>query len=142
MHSRSIARSSWSTCAPRPHWRAPRLPSNIRLGARFREVVRLLQNEQSRGWVAYVSSSSGTIRPIRRDSMSKFKVSSLVVAASFAVLCCVAFAQKQPKVKFTASQANEIALKKYPGKVQGKTPLEKEEGKWQYGVMVRSGKTL
>ncbi len=47
-----------------------------------------------------------------------------------------------PKVKITAAQANEIALKKYHGKIVGNTPLENEEGKWQYGVMVRSGKTL
>ena len=44
--------------------------------------------------------------------------------------------------RITAAEANRIALEKFPGKVQGKTPLEDEEGTWQYGVMVRSGKTL
>ncbi len=53
-----------------------------------------------------------------------------------------AFAAKPPKVKVSASQANHIALKKFPGKIVGKTALENEEGKWQYGVLVRSGKTL
>ena len=47
-----------------------------------------------------------------------------------------------PKMKITAAQANAVALKKFPGAVVGKTRLEDEEGKWQYGVMVRSGKTL
>lgn len=48
----------------------------------------------------------------------------------------------QPKAKITAAQANKIALKKYPGRIVGKTKLEDEEGTWQYGVMVKSGKTL
>lgn len=50
--------------------------------------------------------------------------------------------KKPPKVKYTVEQANAIAVKKYHGKVVGKTPLENEEGKWQYGVMVKTGKTL
>ncbi len=45
-----------------------------------------------------------------------------------------------PKTKLTAVQAEAVALKKYKGgKVKGKTPLENEEGKWQYGVMVVAG---
>ena len=48
----------------------------------------------------------------------------------------------QPHAKITAAQARTIALKKFPGKAIGKTPLEDEEGTWQYGVMVQSGKTL
>lgn len=47
-----------------------------------------------------------------------------------------------PKVKLTVERANAIALKKVPGTIVGKTALENEEGRWQYGVMVRSGKTL
>jgi hypothetical protein len=47
-----------------------------------------------------------------------------------------------PKVKFTVEQAKAIAVKKYHGKVVGQPPLENEEGKWQYGVMVKTGKTL
>ena len=50
--------------------------------------------------------------------------------------------EKAPKPKFTAEQANSIAVKKYHGKVVGKTKLENEEGKWQYGVLVQTGKTL
>ena len=65
------------------------------------------------------------------------------LAAAALIACCLpAIAQKPPKVKITTAQANAIALKKFHGKVVGKTPLENEEGKWQYGVMVRSGKTL
>jgi hypothetical protein len=47
-----------------------------------------------------------------------------------------------PKTKLTAAQAEAVALKKYKsGKIQGKSALENEEGKWQYGVMVKaSGK--
>ncbi len=44
--------------------------------------------------------------------------------------------------KLTAAQADAAALKKFPGTVVGKTKLENEEGVWQYGVMVQSGKTL
>jgi hypothetical protein len=44
--------------------------------------------------------------------------------------------------KITVAQARAAALKQFPGKVVGKTPLENEEGTWQYGVMVQSGKTL
>lgn len=44
--------------------------------------------------------------------------------------------------KITAAQARAAALKKYPGKVEGKINLENEDGKWQYSVNVRSGKTL
>jgi hypothetical protein len=50
--------------------------------------------------------------------------------------------QVSKHAKITAAQANTAALKKYPGTVVGKTKLENEEGVWQYGVMVESGKTL
>ncbi|HZP84372.1 MAG TPA: PepSY domain-containing protein [Chthonomonadaceae bacterium] len=45
-------------------------------------------------------------------------------------------------IKISASQARKIALKKYPGKVEGKIKLEKEEGSWQYAVNIRSGRTM
>ena len=49
-------------------------------------------------------------------------------------------AAQTPKVKMSASQAEAVALKKYKGgKIQGKSALENEEGKWQYGVMVKVG---
>lgn len=48
----------------------------------------------------------------------------------------------KPQAKITAAQANDIAVKKFPGKIVGKTKIENEEGVWQYGVMVQSGKTL
>jgi sRNA-binding protein len=42
--------------------------------------------------------------------------------------------------KLSASQAEAAALKKYKsGKIQGKSELENEEGKWQYAVMVKVG---
>ncbi len=48
----------------------------------------------------------------------------------------------QMHARISAAQANAIVLKRYPGKLAGKTTLENEEGSWQYGVMVRSGRTL
>jgi Tfp pilus assembly protein FimT len=48
----------------------------------------------------------------------------------------------QTHAKLTAAQANAVALKKFPGRIAGKTKLENEDGIWQYGVMVQSGKTL
>lgn len=49
-------------------------------------------------------------------------------------------AGQTPKTKFSASQAEASALKKYKsGKIQGKSALEKEDGKWQYAVMVKVG---
>ena len=69
--------------------------------------------------------------------------------AAFCGLALIAFgpaagAQRShaPKVKLTVEQANAIALKKVPGTIVGKSVLENEEGALQYGVMVRSGKTL
>jgi hypothetical protein len=41
-----------------------------------------------------------------------------------------------------AKHAEKVALAKYHGKLAGKTALEKEDGKWQYAVMVRSGGKL
>jgi hypothetical protein len=46
------------------------------------------------------------------------------------------------QAKLTTAQAEAVAVKKFAGKVVGKTKLENEEGTWQYGVMVQSGKTL
>lgn len=51
-------------------------------------------------------------------------------------------ASNKAHAKITAKQAESIVLKRYPGKIVEKTKLENEEGIWQYGVMVRSGKTL
>ena len=51
-------------------------------------------------------------------------------------------AQAAPHAKISAARANAIVLKRFPGKLTEKTALENEEGTWQYGVMVRSGKTL
>src|SRR6185437_8359535 len=47
-----------------------------------------------------------------------------------------------PKMEVSSRQAEKTALQKYPGKLAGKTELENEDGKWQYAVMVRSGKKL
>ena len=48
--------------------------------------------------------------------------------------------QQTPKTKLSSTQAEAAALKKYKsGKVQGKTALENEDGKWEYAVMVKAG---
>ncbi len=44
--------------------------------------------------------------------------------------------------KIGAARANAIVLKRFHGHLNGKTTLENEEGVWQYGVMVRSGRVL
>jgi len=44
--------------------------------------------------------------------------------------------------KISAAKARAIALKKYPGKVEGKVALENEDGKMEYSVNVKSGKKL
>jgi len=78
---------------------------------------------------------------------------TLVIAASLALTVFSAGLSEAAKThkmssqisqhaKITAAQANAVVLKKYPGKVVSKTKLENEEGVWQYGVMVKSGKTL
>jgi hypothetical protein len=41
-----------------------------------------------------------------------------------------------------ASEATKVALARYPGKVVGRVVLENEDGKMQYSVNIRSGKTL
>ncbi len=53
-----------------------------------------------------------------------------------------ASAKKAPHFRLSAAQATAIVLKKFPGKVTEKIVLEDEEGTWQYGVMVRSGRLL
>ncbi len=75
----------------------------------------------------------------------------VVLVLAVLVICVAGFAAKTTgktgrtakfTPKITAKQANAIVLKKYHGKIQGKTKLENEEGKWQYGVMVLSKKVL
>lgn len=48
----------------------------------------------------------------------------------------------QRHARISSARAKAIALKKYPGKVEGKVALENEEGSWQYAVNIRSGKVL
>lgn len=43
--------------------------------------------------------------------------------------------------RLTQPQAEAVVLRRFPGKVI-EAPLEHEGGKWQYGVLVRSGRTL
>ena len=47
-----------------------------------------------------------------------------------------------PHAKVGVARANAVVLRRFPGKLTAPTTLENEEGKWQYGVMVRSGRTL
>ena|SRR5437016_3307298 len=77
-----------------------------------------------------------------RLSTGRTMMSLVGMICAMGIMSATAQEGKAPKTKITAEQANAIALKKFPGKVEGKTPLENEEGKWQYGVMVRSGKKL
>lgn len=79
-----------------------------------------------------------------------------MLTALFLVLAVGAVAEKPPKPgmtpvsavakavpakhKYSAAQAQAIALKKYPGKVYLKTKLGKEKGKWDYAVYIQSGK--
>ncbi|PQV62610.1 Peptidase propeptide and YPEB domain-containing protein [Abditibacterium utsteinense] len=51
-------------------------------------------------------------------------------------------AHAAPHAKISAARANAIALHRFHGYLATKTTLENEEGTWQYGVMVRSGKVL
>ncbi len=74
---------------------------------------------------------------------NKKKVVTLLAGGAALVMGSSAFvAQAAPHAKISAAQANAIVLKKFPGTLTAKTTLENEEGIWQYGVMVRSGRTL
>jgi len=73
------------------------------------------------------------------------KLHRIAVATCAALLAVVGGAQvrvhKAPaerSARITAAQARRVALRKYPGTVVGKVPLENEDGKWQYAVTVRS----
>ncbi|HEY3297556.1 MAG TPA: PepSY domain-containing protein [Armatimonadota bacterium] len=72
---------------------------------------------------------------------------TLVITLALAGMSQAATIRKVQKpavshTQITAAQAEAAALHKFPGKVVEKTKLENEEGVWQYGVMVKSGKTL
>lgn len=72
------------------------------------------------------------------------KMGALTVGAGLLALLGtgLTLAQAAPHAKISAAQANAIVLKRFPGTLTAKTTLENEEGSWQYGVMVRSGRTL
>src|SRR5205814_1795497 len=71
--------------------------------------------------------------PMKRFSSSCSALLVILAAAttgSFAIS-----AKARPKPRITAAQARQIALKKYPhARLDRNTPLENEEGKWQYAV--------
>jgi len=72
-----------------------------------------------------------------------FAVSGAAIAALCSIAALPAAANPAPKTKVSVKQAEAAALKKYKtGKLQGKTELENEDGKWQYAVMVRAGGKL
>ena len=55
------------------------------------------------------------------------RLAAIVALAAMVSAGQTAHAQKTaPKAKFSAEQATAVALKKYPGKVVGKVPLENE----------------
>jgi len=68
----------------------------------------------------------------------------IVFTASALLLASLTFAQTAKKTahKITPTKAAAIAVKKYPGKVQGTPKLEHEDGHGQYEVLVKSGKHL
>ena len=72
----------------------------------------------------------------------KTQTSLRVLATIGALGAGLLAAYANPHAKISAARANAVVLKRFPGKLTAKTTLENEEGKWQYGVMVRSGKTL
>ena len=64
----------------------------------------------------------------------KVLVAPLVIALSIGL--CAA----QKGHKFTGAQAAKVALAKYHGKLAKKPVLEKEDGMWQYEIIVQMGK--
>ena len=69
-------------------------------------------------------------------------VSSAGLLTIVGLMVSGASAKATPHFRISAAQATAIVLKKFPGKLTEKTQLENEEGVWQYGVMVKSGRTL
>src|SRR5947209_3060467 len=79
----------------------------------------------------------------------KFRHSFGIALGSLALTALAALgspavrAAQAHKARLTARQAEKVALRKYKsGKLQGKTALENEDGKWQYAVMVKAGGKL
>ena len=54
----------------------------------------------------------------------------------------VVAAPKHANHKYTAKQAEAIALKKHHGKLVHNTKLGNQKGKWDYAVYIQSGKTM
>ncbi len=69
---------------------------------------------------------------------------ALVVVVSLLLVLASAQTKAKPHSthQISVKAANAVVLKKFPGKIVGKTKLENEEGKWQYGVLVMSKKVL
>lgn len=79
------------------------------------------------------------------------KISRITRAAGLATLAGLATMAAQAnstgrgaarRTKITAAQAGAVAVRKFHGTMVGHPTLENEEGKWQYGVMVKTGRTL
>src|SRR5262245_24775507 len=72
-----------------------------------------------------------------------FQLAICGLALSSAPALNIAQAGQIHKAKITSRQAEAAALKRYKtGKLQGKTALENESGKWEYAVMVRANGKL
>jgi len=80
-------------------------------------------------------------RPAKHNTM-KTQRSIRVLVTLGALGAGLLAANANPHAKISAARANAVVLRRFPGKLTARTTLENEEGKWQYGVMVRSGKTL
>lgn len=69
------------------------------------------------------------------QALRSIAIACVLAAASFSL------AQKS-HAKISAAQAQRAALAKFHGSVVGKVELENEDGKWQYAVVVKSGKVM
>lgn len=65
---------------------------------------------------------------------------SLALACLLSI-AALSFGQKS-HAKITEAQARKTALARYHGTVVGKVELEKEDGKWQYAIVIKSGKKM
>lgn len=76
------------------------------------------------------------------------RISFAIAMALFAVAPLAAQTPAKPKAtaakthRITADQAKKIALAKFKGKVTKAPVLEKEDGVWQWEVIVVDGKTM
>lgn len=79
---------------------------------------------------------------MKTQTQTKFPIRTLAGGVGLLAVLGAGTVQAAPHAKISTAQANAIVLKRFPGKLTARTTLENEEGTWQYGVMVHSGRTL